>query len=330
MGDPTRAAQAQAQAAPATGDQEATDDAATGARGTSFSNHGAVPPVVSLPGTPMMSASDMAFGPAQTYTPPLAKQPDLKARADRLEVERLLESGTVSSGQEAIAALDMMLQMPPDERAKVVDKLDDRAFANLLDRLSEDQRARFAPLIDAASDPKRRLKLWGAQHMGRAQVDLDRYRGDFGKEDEDPTDEQAAAKARFDRRKTGVDSTQHEVQTETDALLAKKDLSIADVDAMRARKDRELDVEMKHNINLVAEEKPRADNTQVQWSSSEVDSRVRGHPRDRSRRRARPSGRVPEVLEGRELARHRSRDARQGGGRFGRAPARRRWRPSRQ
>jgi len=39
---------------------------------------------------------------------------------------------------------------------------------------------------------------------------------------------------------------------------------------MRARKDRELDVEMKHNINLTAESAPRADGSTVQWSEDEI------------------------------------------------------------
>src|SRR3569623_792307 len=97
----------------------------TGVRGTSFTNRGVVPPpVAGFPDNPMASASDMGFGPA-TYTPPLARQPDLKARAARLEVQRLLESGSVSSGQEAIGALDLLLQMAPDERMKVVDQLEE-------------------------------------------------------------------------------------------------------------------------------------------------------------------------------------------------------------
>ncbi|MEP6859960.1 MAG: hypothetical protein ABJE66_05030 [Deltaproteobacteria bacterium] len=274
MGDPTRSAPAQAPA-PAVGtDQEGAHEPASGSAGTTFTNHGVVPPVsapvASFPGSSATSASNLAFGPTG-YTTPLARPGDLQARADRLQIERLLESGSVSSGQEAIAALDMLLGMAPDERTKVIDQLDDRGFTNLLERLTDDQRARFATLVDAASNPKRRLQLWGAQHTSRARVDLQRYNDNFG-EDDERTDSQQAAKDRFDRRKIGVDSTEREVTIETASLMKKPDLSVADVDAMRARKDRELDVEMKHNINLVAEGTPRADGSAVQWSGDEVDS----------------------------------------------------------
>ncbi|HEX7700186.1 MAG TPA: hypothetical protein VF403_05680 [Kofleriaceae bacterium] len=237
-------------------------------RPTTFNRHGAIPPVtLGYPDQQSASASDLAFGNSAL---PLAAPGDLKARADRMEVERLLESGGVTSGQDAIAALDFLLGMSDGERKKIVDRIDDRAFANLLDRLTDDQRVRFTPIVEAAQDPKRRLKLWAAQHTSRARDDLERYRGNFGDGDGTETDQQIAGKERYDRRKSGVDSTEAEVTNETGALMKKRDLSVADVDAMRARKDKELDVEIKHNINLVAETTPRADGSSVQWSKDET------------------------------------------------------------
>jgi hypothetical protein len=193
----------------------------------------------------------------------------MQALGDRMEAERLLSSKDVTSGQEATRALEILLGQPT-----LVDKLSQRAFDNLIDRLSEDQRARMVPLVDASQDPKRKLKLWAAQHKGRALDDLRRYEANFGDPDSDEqTDAQAAAQRRYERRRRGVESTEVEVDKEVELLAAKGDkLTVKDLDEVRARKDKELDVEIKHNINLVAEGRPRedADKTRVVWSQAEV------------------------------------------------------------
>ncbi len=255
-------------AAPAGQQTQQSEVAIEDGQSTTFTNAGAIPPVQASTQPPPATASDLAYG---AHSPlPLTTSAGLTASADKIEIERLLKSGSVTSGQDAIAALNSLLQMDHGERVSIVDRLDDRAFANLLDRLTDDQRARFTPIVEAAQDPKRRLKLWAAQHASNARNDLERYDGDFGGGDGSATDAQIAAHEKYQRREAGVESTEHEIATETDALLRKKDLSVADVDAMRARKDRELDVEIKHNVNLVAEERPRADGSAVQWSKDEA------------------------------------------------------------
>jgi hypothetical protein len=158
--------------------------------------------------------------------------------------------------------------------------MEDQAFENLIDRLPDEQRVRLKLLVDASQKPKRKLRLWREQHMSRARHDLQRYEGDFGEED-DRTEKQDADKARYDRRKRGVNKTQKEVDAEAGKLLAKGDqLTVADIDKMRERKDKELDVEMKHNINLVAQDGKRMDsvdptkinekNPDVIWSTNEI------------------------------------------------------------
>jgi hypothetical protein len=224
-----------------------------------------------IPGAMAFPHSSSGPGaPARTFgTPPLTTDDDLQALGDRMEAERLLTSKDMTSGQDAMGALDILLGQPT-----LVDKLSQRAFDNLIDRLSEDQRARMAPLVDASQDPKRKLKLWAAQHKGRARDDLRRYEGDLGDPDSDEqTDVQAAAQQRHGRRRRGVESTESEVDKEVALLAARGDkLTVKDLDEVRARKDKELDVEIKHNINLVAEGSPRddADKTRVIWSQAEV------------------------------------------------------------
>jgi hypothetical protein len=233
--------------------------------GTRYTSAGAIPPVMAFPGTSFgPSASDRAFG-----TPPLSSDDDRKKQVGRMDAERLLTSKDVTSGQDAIKALDLLLGQPGE-----IDRLSQRAFDNLIDRLEQDQRARMKPLVDASQDPKRKLALWAAQHKGRARTDLARYQGDFGDPgDANRSDAQQAAQKRYDRRERGVETTEGEVENETKLLLAKGDkLTVKDVDALRERKDAELDVEMKHNINLVAEGTPRDDQTKsrVVWSKDEA------------------------------------------------------------
>jgi hypothetical protein len=158
VGDPARMERG---AAWQPGDVQQQDDVTDETGGTTFTRHGAIPPVLGFPDRPHRSASDLAFGPpgapAQS-TLPLQKPGDVQATSDRLEAQRLLESNAITSGDDAIAALNLLLQLPANELTQVVDHLDDTAVSNLCDRLTDDQREKFAPLIDAAQDPKRRSR----------------------------------------------------------------------------------------------------------------------------------------------------------------------------
>ena len=157
-------------------------------------------------------AAKFGFSPMRDTTLPdgeplqLTDDNALRARATRMEAERLLTSREITSGHDAIAALDLLLQAPQDQQGVVIDKLSQRAFENLVDRLSDDQRVRLTPLVDASQSPQRKLRLWAAQHKSRARSDLQRYAGNFGDED-DQTDAQAAAAQRYHRRETGVTCT---------------------------------------------------------------------------------------------------------------------------
>ncbi len=246
-----------------------------------FTNKGPTPPVRGFPAAgaaPAPSASDIAFGvgaDGQMHgprrMPPLMDENALRARTQRKEAERLLTAKGIASGQEAVRALEILLSLDDATRTKVIDGLSDQAFENLIDRLSDDQRARFATLVDASRNPQRKLRLWATQHTSRARDDLRQYKKDFGDPDGEQTRAQELAQRRFERRKTGVEHTEDEVAHESAALLAKGDkLTIEDVDALRARKDKELDVEMKHNIDLTAETTKRKDGSEVHWSRDEV------------------------------------------------------------
>ena len=265
------------------------DGSAPQGQNTTFTGGGMIPPFMAFPqgGVQAKSASDIAFGvgpegPKHDHAMPVdMNEAAMKAQVAKSDAERLLKTKDVCSPQDAQKALELLLTVDPAYQTKVIDELDDHAFENLVDRLTVDQKARMKLLVDASQKPKRKLRLWAAEHMGRARTDLMGYQGNFGTED-DRTDEQQAAKDKYDRRERGVKSTQEEVNAECKKLLAKGDkLTVADIDAMRERKDEELRVEMKHNINLVAQDEPRLvksmnedkvdeRNPDVVWSASEA------------------------------------------------------------
>jgi hypothetical protein len=69
---------------------------------------GAIPGVMAFPHRSFgPSASGRAFG-----TPPLTTDNDMQSLGDRMEAERLLSSKNVTSGQEAVRALEILFGQP--------------------------------------------------------------------------------------------------------------------------------------------------------------------------------------------------------------------------
>ena len=276
-----------------TGSQTADDDQVAHDAGdqesrTKFRTVGGIPmpqdfPIAQAPPT----ASDMAFGSIsldpnapKKPTPPLIGQKpgDAEALEARLYAEKLLKAESWNPDDPA-TALDTLNSVAASHRSKVIDQLDQKAFDNLLVRLAPKDRERLGLLVDASQDPKRKLKLWAAQHVARAENDLAARFPDPGEEPDpvlepDKNEKYRKESARHTRRQNGVTSTQSEVEYEVGLLQAKQDLSVADVDKMRERKDEELAVEMKHNINLKAERELRSDDESTKSDDAQVGTRV--------------------------------------------------------
>jgi hypothetical protein len=225
--------------------------------------------------------------PAKPIAPaiPLANPDDLQARADRMQAEKLLQSKRLETGEDASKAVDVLLEVDDKHRAKVIDDLDPKAFQNLLERVPEGEREKIEGLVDASQNPKRKLQMWAVVHKARAGNDLQKYKGDFGDPD-DQTAEQERKQNAFERRSDGVASDAHEVDAEVARMMAKADkgqLTIAEIDAMRERKDLELKVETTYNINLIAQTTPRSDGSAVEWTKADLqqtDTALSQIPRD--------------------------------------------------
>jgi hypothetical protein len=213
--------------------------------------------------------------PAKPIAPPipLANTDDLQARADRMQAEKLLQSKRLETGADASKAVDLLLEVDDKHRAKVIDDLDPKAFQNLLDRVPDSEREKIEGLVDASQNPKRKLQMWAVVHKARAGNDLEKYKGDFGDPD-DQTEAQQRSQNAFERRSDGVESDAHEVDAEVARMMAKADkgqLTIAEIDAMRERKDLELKVETTYNINLIAQTRPRDDGSAVEWTKADLE-----------------------------------------------------------
>lgn len=230
---------------------------------------------------------------------PLTSEADLKARADRSTAEGLLKSKEFESGEQARQAMEILLEIPESHRGKAIDALDDKAFENLLERVPDDQRERFAKLVEASKKPERKLLLWAEAHKSRADNDLRNRKGDIGKDvpttvqkdedgelvnetdpvereqiEESRTPGQRTNRKRHERRTEAVESTKEEVDIETKRLMAKAKhgkLTLADVDAMRGRKDLEYQIELENNLNLTADSKPYENGDPVVWKESELE-----------------------------------------------------------
>lgn len=248
--------------------------------------------------SPPIRLDPNAAPPPPTTTVPLASGEDLEARAKKSLAQDLLVA-TSDTGENARKAVEILLEIAPAKRGKLIDELDDKAFANLLERVPDADRERFAQLLAGTQRPERKLKLWAAAHTARAQNDLARHKGDAGRDaplhqdrDEDTDaitwdvdeDEKAAIEAtytpaqrlnrrRHERRESAVETTKDEVELEVSRLLAKSKqgtLTLADVDAMAERKDLEYQIELENNLSLTAHgvhhDEP------VVWAKSELES----------------------------------------------------------
>ena len=238
--------------------------------------------------------------PAPPTSPlPNARADDLEARAQKSQAQDLLKSTDLASGENARQAMEILISIDDAHRGKMLDELDDQAFENLLDRVPDHERERFAKLVAASHKPKRKLLLWAASHKARAENDIARYKGDAGRDaplykttDEEGADgweadevekEQIEAgytraqqlnRRRHERRVAAVDTTKQEVDAEVARLSKKADkgsLTLADVDELTERKDLEYQIELENNLSLTASGVDDK-GTEAKWSKAELES----------------------------------------------------------
>ena len=186
--------------------------------------------------------------------------------------ERLDDSGlfNVVTDEEATEALDMLLCLPPDQQAVALSNLDDDAFENLIDEVPEERRIEFQSLFDSATDPKRKLLLWGELHKARSRQLED---STLQEAPDDATDEE---EDRIDHRNDVAEDTQDETEDEVDdeveVLLERMEngetITVDDINQLDARKRQEMDIESRYGVNLTNE---RDEDIRRVWSAFELE-----------------------------------------------------------
>lgn len=212
--------------------------------------------------------------------PTIGTEEQLAAIAAKRQAEQLLiapkegTDGITNVGGQAAQAMDLLVQIPEEQRGKMIDGLDEKAFQALMTNVPESERERFSALVDSSQNPKRKLRMWRQFHDAKLNNDLHRYEHlDRGPASGPDTTEQERNVQRYDSRVAGAKQTRTEVDEEM-ALLAAKEkagtLTIADIDEMRGRKDLELKVELEHNVNLTAQKQLRENGERVTWAKDEL------------------------------------------------------------
>jgi hypothetical protein len=167
---------------------------------------------------------------------------------------------------DSVEAMHVMASLPPHLQGQVIDGLSDADLETLLSEMDEERHEHLESLVDASTDPERKLELW--QHYQRSKAMQDATRnGD--------------AFSFFVAGQTAV-----EVGEEVALLDGKKrdgTLTYDDVKELVARKKLENQIEMEYGINVTNEKDdartadderfralgPNA-GTRIAWSESEL------------------------------------------------------------
>ncbi len=248
-------------------------------------------PTASPPAGPVPAPTP---GPTPTPTPigPPAAQapltPEQQAAADQARIDAALATvqGNMSYGlfdwavtdDDARLALGALNSLPPDLQARAVQSMPQQDFDRLLENTPTMDKAEFDQLFRNTTDPERKLRLWAQYHEGDVARDAvaarQRTADDGGWWPFDDTAQQQENARLNDRRSEIVGSTNDEIADETAYAmeqLAAGNLTAADVDRLAARKDREHELEMRYNVNLVNDEGARkSDGSKIAWSEDEL------------------------------------------------------------
>ncbi len=177
----------------------------------------------------------------------------------------------VTGGQDVAAQatqkLDAFDKMTAEDKTKALDAMTPEEITQLTDDLPVEERERLVELAKLSPHPDAKLKLFMAGQSAKVEADA-------AAELDANMDPETAAKMK-QRREEIAASTLVEMQREDEYLRAEgKKLTPEMVNEMIGRKTREHDLEMKHNVNLTADEHVRTDGAlagkRVVWTEDEL------------------------------------------------------------
>ncbi len=160
------------------------------------------------------------------------------------------KTGWAGTDREAAEAVDLMKKMPLSDRVKALSDMDDATFTKFVQTIPADRYAELQEHYDAATDPARKLELWGLLHQGRAE----QQRTSMAEDRTAPGADTGLVDHRNGQRDAITAGTKTEVAEEIAFLKARmaagETVNLEDVVALDTRKRRELDLEFKYGQNL--------------------------------------------------------------------------------
>ncbi|MBL8951392.1 MAG: hypothetical protein JNK82_11475 [Myxococcaceae bacterium] len=243
-------------------------DAAPAAGATALQPPSAPPP----PPSPDPSLKDEVN--ARRMGAPLAKPAENRpASVDDTvkDVEKKLEQGPFTTPADAVDAMNQLKKLPPEQQSEALDKLGKKGnVSTMIDALPEAKRGELEPLMKNAKDPAIKARLWEATQTAKA---TDRINSEISKLGTSPAD--LEKKATLERTLTAEKA---EIREEVQFLRAKPGgVDKASLAKMMERKDLELDIEVKHGVNLTNETgvRPGAGGTKIVWEKDELEAAER-------------------------------------------------------
>ena len=174
--------------------------------------------------------------------------------------ELLSRDGTdwAVTDEESVEAMHLMASLPPHLQGQVIDGLSDHQFDELLSEMDDERHEHLEPLVDAASDPRRKLELFAASHTSKAHQD--------------------AARAEDGWMGAIADETEVEMKDEVKFLLDRGSLTDQDVAELIERKKLERQIEEQFRVNVTNERggvmpwdnEVRADGSKIVWTAPEL------------------------------------------------------------
>jgi hypothetical protein len=176
--------------------------------------------------------------------------------------ELLSRDGTdwAVTDQESVEAMHLMASLPPHLQGQVIDDLPDDKFEELLSEMDEDRHEDLEPLVDASTDPERKLEMWHVFQLSRSRQDAERNGDDFSE--------------------WVAEQNQAEIEEELELLAKKREegtLTYDDVKELVTRKKLESQIEMQFRVNITAakdDEETEGIDERFRQSGSDAGTRI--------------------------------------------------------
>lgn len=150
------------------------------------------------------------------------------------------------SAEDAVEDLERLNGLEGVERATAIAAMEDQHFERFVNRLPEERALELQGIYDHTHDPERKLTVWAHLHTARSLA----IRNDSVEPGDGRHVQPEQVRAQNADYQAIHRNTVHEIQLEVHALRREGDFTVADVEALEERKERELAIEERHGLHL--------------------------------------------------------------------------------